>query len=123
MTMSRTLTPAMIRATIGLALLALAGCDHTDPYLRPNVWRPNGANEANLRAMVAMPSDLAVAAPSAHGDGGRAAAALARLRNDQVKPLLNSGLAEVVPVGNGSPAAAPAAAAAATPAGSSGNAP
>jgi hypothetical protein len=43
-----------------------------------------------------------------------AAAALARLRLDQVRPLLDSGLAQLTPVANGTPPA-PAAASPAGP--------
>jgi len=98
--------------TIALLLIALAGCDLTDPYTRPGNWRPNGANDANLRAMVIVPSDVVLATQPDHADGGLAAAAVARLRHDNVRPLLDSGLAQIVPVGNGStaaqqPAAAP----------------
>ena len=56
------------RLTAILLLLALSCCDHTDPYLRAGVWHPNAANEANLRAMIAVPSDLAVATPAARAD-------------------------------------------------------
>jgi len=102
----------MMRASALLLplLLALAGCDKTDPYLREGVWRPNGANDANLRAMVAVPADLAAATPASPADGGLAAAALDRLRHDRVLPLPDSGVAQVVPVSSGSaapPAAAP----------------
>jgi hypothetical protein len=92
-----------------LLLIALAGCDQIDPYKRPGAWRPNGANDFNLRAMVAVPSDLAQATPADSGDGVLAAAAAARLRHDRVRPLLDSGLARIQPVSTGS--AAPSAAA------------
>jgi len=92
-------------------LLVLAGCQQADPYRREGVWRPNGANEANLRAMVAVPADLVSAAPQAPADGGLAAAALDRLRHEKVYPLPDSGLAQVVPV---SGASAPQAAAPST---------
>ena len=87
-------------------LLSLAGCDpnQIDPYLRDGNWRPNGANAANLRAMVAVPADLVVARPAAPADGGLAAEVLDRLRHDRVKPLPDSGVAQVVPVSNGAPA-------------------
>ncbi len=83
-----------------LVLVFLAGCDATDPYLRDGVWRPNGSNEANLRAMVMSPSDLVRGVPS-HGDGQQAAAALDRARNDKVRPLPDSAVAKVVPVSTG----------------------
>lgn len=103
----------MIRASLLLLplLLALAGCTQTDPYTREGVWRPNGANDANLRAMVAVPADLATAAPASPADGGLAAAALNRLRHDLVRPLPDSGVLQIVPVSNGStpqPTAPPA---------------
>jgi len=93
-------------------LLVLAGCDRTDPYLREGVWRPNGANEANLHAMVAVPSDLATATPAGPADGGSAAAALDRLRRDRVRSLPGSAAASNAPTSSGS--SAPAAAAPAT---------
>ncbi len=107
------------RTIIALTLLlAAAGCDRTDPYQREGVWRPNGANDINLRAMVMVPSDLAVATPPARDDGGMAAAAVARLRLDNVHPLPDSGVAQIVPVASGAQQqAAPAAAAAAAASG------
>jgi len=101
-------------------VLALPGCNRTDPYLRDGAWQPNGANAANLRAMVAVPADLATATPAGPADGGLAAAALDRLRNGRVTPLPDSGLAQIVVVGGGS-SAPTAAAPAAAPAAGSGN--
>jgi hypothetical protein len=93
-----------MQRSIALLLLVLAGCDQADPYLRDGVWRPNGANAANLRSMVVVPSDLAVATRATQADGGLAAAAMDRLRHDRVRPLPESGVAQMVPVGSGSPA-------------------
>jgi hypothetical protein len=101
-------------------LVALAGCDQIDPYTRAGNWRPNGANAANLRAMVAVPADLVAAAPASPADGGLAAAALDRLRHDTVRPLLDSGLAQIIPISGGSsgqPGTAPPVAPAAPAAG------
>ena len=83
-----------------LALLALAGCDATDPYMRDGTWRPNGANESNLRAMVASPSDLVRGMPG-EGNGQQAAAALDRYRNDKVRLLPDSAVAKITPVSSG----------------------
>jgi hypothetical protein len=99
----------MLRSTALLLLIVLAGCDRTDPYQREGAWRPNGANNSNLRAMIVVPSDLAVATRAGPADGELAAAALSRLHQDRVRPLPDSGLAQVVPVSSGT-AAAPAAA-------------
>ncbi len=101
-------------------LLALAGCNQIDPYTREGVWRPNGANAANLRAMVAVPADLVAARPAAPADGALAADALNRLRQDRLRPLPDSAVAQVVPI-SGAPPAQPAAAPAAASAAGSGN--
>ena len=93
----------MSRSAVLLLLLAFTGCDQTDPYLRPGVWRPTKANDANFRAMVLVSSDLVAAAPASRADGGLAAAAVARLRQDKVRPLLDSGLARITPVSGGAP--------------------
>jgi type IV pilus biogenesis protein CpaD/CtpE len=95
--------PVMLRPQLlCILLLVLAGCDATDPYLRQGVWRPNGANEANLRAMVVSPSDLVRGVDSSAGDGRQAAAALDRLRNDKPRLLPDSAVAKVVPISSGS---------------------
>jgi hypothetical protein len=98
----------MSRSIALLLMLGLAGCDAIDPYSRAGAWHPNGANDADLRAMVAVPSDLALATPASPADGTLAAAALTRLRRDQVRPLLNSGLAQIV-VSGAPPGMAPVA--------------
>jgi hypothetical protein len=94
-----------------LLFLALAGCNQTDPYLRDGVWRPTGVNDDNLRAMVAVPSDLLAAMPPAPAHGGLAAAAVRRLLQDHVRPLPDSGVAQITAVAGGAPAPAPAPAA------------
>ena len=50
----------MSRVSVPLiaAIALLAGCANRDPYQRLDVWRPTGANSANLAAMVANPHDL-----------------------------------------------------------------
>jgi hypothetical protein len=92
----------LARAMICVAALTLSGCNMTDPYSREGVWRPNGANEANLRAMVVSPADLARGVSAPGGDGQQAAAALERYRNDKVRALPDSALAKVVPISTGS---------------------
>ncbi len=82
-------------------LLVLAGCDITDPYEREGVWRPNYANDANLRALVVSPSDLVRGVESPGGDGQQAAAALDRQREDKPRKLPDSGVANIVPVSTG----------------------
>ena len=76
-------------------LLAVGGCAYTDPLLRAGLWGPNGANEANLRTMVAVPADLVSGEPGSGGSGQQAAAALDRQRHDRARPLPDSALAKV----------------------------
>ncbi len=91
----------LMRLLLGVfALSLLAGCDATDPYMRDGTWRPNDANEANLRVMVASPSDLVQGVPS-QGDGQQAAAALDRYRNDKVRTLPDSAIAKIIPLSSG----------------------
>ena len=78
----------MTRALLCVALLGLlAGCADTDPLQRQGLWRPNHANETDLRAMVADPADLVAGRGDPAGDGPAAVAAIERLRSDTVKPM------------------------------------
>ena len=96
------------RAALAFALLpALAGCAVTDPLTQEGLWHPTGANEANLRLMVAAPSDLARGVAARGADGHGAARAVDRLRRGRVKPLPDVGIATSAPAGA---VAAPAAA-------------
>lgn len=75
-----------------LALLALpllvAACDTPfDVVNRPGAWRPEAANEANLRVMVDRPEDLSRGRGAEGAHGQTAAAAVDRLRSDRVRPL------------------------------------
>jgi len=107
----------MMRPTALLfLLLAVTGCDQLDPYQREGVWRPNGANADDLRAMVAVPADLVAGRPAAPANGGLAVEALTRLRQDRVRPLPDSAVAQVVPITSAAPAQPTA-----TPAAGTGN--
>jgi hypothetical protein len=86
--------PNQISLFLGLLLLS-TGCAATDPYEREGVWHPNGSNETDLRAMVAMPSDLVQGVGDGHGNSQQAEAAVERLRTDKVKPLPASGVAQI----------------------------
>jgi type IV pilus biogenesis protein CpaD/CtpE len=89
------------RLLLCIATLSLASCDATDPYHREGVWRPNGANDANLRAMVVAPSDLVSGVSDTSGNGQQAAAAIDRYRNDKMRLLPDSGIAKIVPISGG----------------------
>lgn len=93
------------RSFAAAVLVALAGCQATDPLYREGLWRPTGANDANLRAMVAVPSDLAWGAAADGGDGHLAARAVRRLRQGRTHPLHDVAISKVAPPAAG--AAAP----------------
>lgn len=96
-------------AILAAALFALAGCQATDPLYREGLWRPTGANDANLRAMVAVPSDLAWGAAAPGGDGHLAARAVQRLRQGRTHPLHDVAISKVAPPRSGAAgSAAPA---------------
>jgi len=93
--------------SVGL-LLAAAGCDTTEPYKRIGAWNPNGANDTNLLAMVASPSDLVRGVGDGRGNAQMAAAAVDRLRRDAVKPLPMSGISQITATGAAGTPATPA---------------
>ena len=88
-------------------LLMLGGCAQIDPLTKEGIWRPTGANDANLRAMVAVPSDLAYGRAARTTDGRAAALAVERLRTGKVYPLQDVGISKIG--GGGGGGAAPAA--------------
>jgi hypothetical protein len=78
-----------LRFAAAACLIAfLSGCNTLEPYTRAYSWHPTGANEANLAAMAANPSDLVHGRGTSPSDGLAGAAAVDRLRHDHVKPLL-----------------------------------
>lgn len=95
---------------LGLAHLSVA-CTATDPLYATGRWNPTNVNAANLAAQVADPSDLQRGRHVTGSDALLAAAAVARLRQDRVKKLQDSGLAQisVAPAAAGGDAAIPGA--------------
>ncbi|PWS34200.1 hypothetical protein DFH01_26600 [Falsiroseomonas bella] len=60
--------------------LAAGACTDPEPFTRPGTWQATGANDANLRAMIANPADLQRGqAPATAARGEAAAIAAARL--------------------------------------------
>jgi type IV pilus biogenesis protein CpaD/CtpE len=78
----------------GTATLAGCGPDF-DPLTREGLWHPNHANHSNLTLMVANPADLVRGTGTNTADGQLAAAAIDRLRNDKVKKLPASDIANI----------------------------
>jgi hypothetical protein len=72
------------------AVAALGGCMERDPYRRTDVWRPTGANSANLAAMVADPNDLIRGRGTTRAGSGPSVIAVERVSIDRPKPLLGT---------------------------------
>ena len=88
----------MVLQRLGLAalpLLCLVGCEQIDPLTREGLWRPTGANAANLRAMVAVPGDLAFGRGTRTADGNAAARAVDRYRSGRTYPLSETSISKV----------------------------
>ena len=71
--------------------LALSGCAQTDPLYQAGHWHPEGVNDANLEVQLANPADLIGGQGTQSSDGQAAEAAITRLREDHLKPLLDDG--------------------------------
>lgn len=78
-----------------LVAIALCGCDSFDPFDRPGTWRPIGANDANLRAMLVEPDELFIGTSEPGADGHLGGVAVERLRADRVRPLPASRLVQI----------------------------
>ncbi len=90
------LRPPVFRAAFnaaGLLLvlpLALSACTAIEPYTREGSWRPSGANDRNLTAMVADPRDIQRGVGANTALGETSAAAVDRLITDRVRALPSS---------------------------------
>ncbi len=88
--------PTLLRSTAICLLLATASCGpQFDPLTREGMWSPTHINHANLTLQVANPGDLVRGTGTTGGDGQLAAAAVDRLRNDKVKKLPDSDIAQI----------------------------
>jgi type IV pilus biogenesis protein CpaD/CtpE len=69
------------------ACAALVACAQLDPYQKPFVWHPTGANQANLAAMVAQPHDLIAGRGATRTDSLAPVMAIDHVRSDTPKQL------------------------------------
>jgi len=77
-------------------LALLGGCAGlADPFQREGTWSTSRINDDNLRAMIVNPVDLQQGAGPPDTLGAEAAAAVTRLRADNVKTLPDSTLSSV----------------------------
>jgi type IV pilus biogenesis protein CpaD/CtpE len=95
-----------IRPILGLALLLMAGCAETDPYRRPGMWQPEGANAANIAAMVERPSDLVRGRSDRTPEIRQGRDAVERLWDDRQRSWSGKDRANTGAAGSASPAAA-----------------
>lgn len=79
-------------------IMLLSACAQIDPYTRAGVWRPNGSNDTNLRAMIADPDDLVVGAADGLADAQVVGAAVARYRSGRVKDLGDGTASRISPI-------------------------
>ncbi len=82
-------------SVLGVPLLALLAACAGDDFARPGTWRPVGANETNLRAMLVDPSHLERGAAATDERGQPASAAVRRLERDRRHPLPDSRASKV----------------------------
>jgi len=108
----------MTRLLAGLcAITALGGCMDRDPYRRTDVWRPTGANAANIAAMAADPKDMIRGHGTNRVGSNPTIIAIDRVQTDNHKRLPNPGGGSGG-TGGGTGTGAGAGAGAGTPAGS-----
>ena len=77
----------MIRISLTVLALCVAGCANTDPYRRTDVWYPSGSNAGNIATMAARPGDLISGRGKDGADARQAAGAIDRVWQDREKPL------------------------------------
>ena len=77
-----------------LLLLLLGGCMSND-LNRPGTWQSSGANETNLRAMIADPVHLRAGAAAPTERATPATQAIRRMDADRRRPLPDSRLAQI----------------------------
>jgi hypothetical protein len=85
-----------VAATASAGLLAgVCACTEYDPLYREGLYQPGHTNRQNLTLMVANPTDLVRGSGTTTSDGQQAAAAVERWRNDKVKKLPSSDIAQI----------------------------
>jgi len=89
-----------------IGLLLISGCsyDPFDPFQRPGTWVPDGANAANLRAMVVNPHDLVEGQGELVSIGAEAAPPVTRLLTGKRYPLPSLNAADIAVVNQQQPA-------------------
>jgi uncharacterized membrane protein YgcG len=79
----------------------LAACADLDPYRRTDVWRPTGAMQSNLAAMLANPHDLIQGRGDTDMDTHNSATAILRVWGDTPRSLSPSQTAPAISMTSG----------------------
>src|SRR5690349_14290082 len=83
---------AGLRTVFAVALFAsLSACEDRDPYRRTDVWKPTGANAANIATMAADPQDLIRGRPTSRVDARSVMHGPERIWADQPRSLGGGG--------------------------------
>ena len=95
---------ALITKSVSLLALtgmsfALSACSSMDPLTQPYTWRPLHVYDANIAAQVERKSDLYEGRHLGPSDGHHAADAVQRWRDDKVRKLPDTDVAQIQ--GNG----------------------
>ena len=91
------LSRIVARALAACIGMGVAACGPQYEIDRPGTWQPTGANDRNLRAMIADPRDLGYGAASTTERASGASRAVTRLLIDRRRPLLNVSLSRLAP--------------------------
>lgn len=83
-----------LRLCPAILVLAVAGCSQPEADW-PGTWRPSGANDQNLRAMLVNPQDAYVGSGAITSRGDTGARAVTRLLTDRRRTLLNASTSRV----------------------------
>lgn len=83
-------------ARLGILASAIALTACTQPEIdRPGTWQPMGANERNLRAMLANPQDAYGGTGAITSRGNSGSRAVTRLLTDRRRPLLDASTSQI----------------------------
>ena len=91
---------AALRSALTLAVLAasigLSGCSEYEVD-RPGTWRPTGANEQNIRAMLVDPQQYSLGTGAITDRGDAGSRAVTRLNNERRRQLIDAAVSRVGP--------------------------
>jgi len=91
----------IMRRWIYCSFFFLGGCN-LGPDVRAGMWQPSGANERNIQAMLADPTDYQSGKGETGSNGTQAAKAVERYKTDKVRSLPKTSSQSFQPGGSSS---------------------